>query len=217
MTLKFLGKKEGMTQVYDDKGKLVVCTVIALEPNMVAQIKTKEKDGYNALQLAGFKVPPSKVKNISSPLRGHFKKAGMDPRKALLETRLDNLEGYAVGQEIDCSIFAQTAWVDVSAVSKGKGYQGVMKRYNYRGGPAAHGSGFHRHGGSTGMRTSPGRCLPGTKKAGRMGGERVTVQSLRVIRVDREKNYMLVEGAVPGARGAALEVQRAEKKGRGKV
>lgn len=212
MTLKFLGKKEGMTQVYDKEGKVVVCTVIKAEPNVVAQIKKKEIDGHNALQLAAFKTKPSKVKNVSKALKGHFKKAQVDPRNELRESPVESVENYTVGQEINASYFAEIPFVDVAAYSKGKGFQGVMKRYNFAGGPAAHGSGFHRHGGSNGMRTSPGRCLPGMKKAGHMGDERVTVQNLRVIKIDVEKNYMLVAGAVPGARGSTLEVSRAEKK-----
>lgn len=212
MTLKFLGKKEGMAQVYDDNGNIIVCTVISAEPNLIAQIKSKETDGYNALQLAAFKTKPSKAKNVSKPLKGHYKKAGIDPRHTLLESPVESVEDYQVGQEIDVSFFAEIPFVDVSAVSKGKGFQGVMKRHNFSGGPAAHGSGFHRHAGSTGMRSTPGRCLPGGKVAGRMGGERVTVQSLRVVKIDTEKNYILVAGPVPGARGSMLEVSRAEKK-----
>ena len=212
MTLKFLGKKEGMAQVYDKNGKLVVCTVISAEPNLIAQIKNRETDGYNALQLAAFKTKPSKAKNVSKPLKGHYKKAGIDPRNALIESPVESVDDYSVGQEIDASFFAEIPFVDVSAISKGKGFQGVMKRHGFKGGPAAHGSGFHRHAGSTGMRSTPGRCLPGVKMAGRMGGERVTVQSLRVVKVDVEKKYILVAGPVPGARGSVLEVSRAEKK-----
>ena len=212
MTLKFLGKKEGMAQVYDKKGNLVVCTVISAEPNLIAQIKSREVDGYNAVQLAAFKTKPSKVRNITKPLKGHFKKAGIDPRNVIVESRVASVDDYQVGQEVNANFFAEIPFVDVAAVSKGKGFQGVMKRHNFKGGPAAHGSGFHRHAGSTGMRSTPGRCLPGVKMAGRMGGERVTVQSLRVIRVDVEKNYLLVAGPVPGARGSVLEVSRAEKK-----
>jgi len=212
MTMKFLGKKEGMAQVYDEKGNLVVCTVISAEPNVVSQVKSLERDGYSAVQLAAFKATPSKVKNISNPLKGHFKKAGIEPRRALLESPVEKIEEYKPGQEIDVAIFADCAFVDVAAVSKGKGFQGVMKRHNFKGGPAAHGSGFHRHGGSTGMRTTPGRCLPGQKMAGRMGGERVRVQNLRIVKVDPEKRCLLVAGAVPGARGSVVEISRAVKK-----
>jgi len=210
--MKFLGKKEGMAQVYDEKGNLVVCTVISAEPNIVSQVKSLERDGYSAVQLAAFKATPSKVKNISNPLKGHFKKAGIEPRRALLESPVEKIEEYKPGQEIDVAIFADCAFVDVAAVSKGKGFQGVMKRHNFKGGPAAHGSGFHRHGGSTGMRTTPGRCLPGQKMAGRMGGERVRVQNLRIVKVDPEKRCLLVAGAVPGARGSVVEISRAVKK-----
>ncbi len=212
MTLKFLGKKEGMAQFYDESGKIVVCTVITAEPNVISQIKREESDGYTSLQLAAFKVKPSKVNNVTKPLAGHFKKAGIDARTTLLESPVEKVDEYEVGQEIDATFFSEIPFVDVSSVSKGKGFQGVMKRYNFKGGPAAHGSGFHRHAGSTGMRSTPGRCLPGRKMAGRMGGERVTVQSLRVVRVDAEKNFILVAGPVPGARGSIVEVARAEKK-----
>ena len=201
-----------MAQVYDEKGNLVVCTVISAEPNIVSQVKSLERDGYSAVQLAAFKATPSKVKNISNPLKGHFKKAGIEPRRALLESPVEKIEEYKPGQEIDVAIFADCAFVDVAAVSKGKGFQGVMKRHNFKGGPAAHGSGFHRHGGSTGMRTTPGRCLPGQKMAGRMGGERVRVQNLRIVKVDPEKRCLLVAGAVPGARGSVVEISRAVKK-----
>jgi large subunit ribosomal protein L3 len=212
MSLKFMGRKEGMTQFFDKKGNLVVCTVISAEPNVVSQIKSKESDGYSALQLASMKVKVPKVKNVTKPLRGHFAKATIEPRSSLVETRIDDVDQYTVGQEIPVSYFAETEFVDVIGVSKGKGYQGVMKRHGFSGGPAAHGSGFHRHAGSTGMRSTPGRCLPGVKKAGRMGGERVTIQSLRVIMVDEAKQVIVVEGAIPGARGGLVYVQKAKKK-----
>jgi large subunit ribosomal protein L3 len=212
MTLKFLGKKDGMAQVYDENGKLIPCTVIVVEPNLISQIKSKEKDGYNAVQLAAFQVTPAKVKNVSKPLQGHYKKAGINPRRSQIESRTNDIEAYQLGQEIDVSYFADISHVDVSSISKGKGFQGVMKRYHFKGGPAAHGSGFHRHGGSTGMRSTPGRCLPGTKIAGRMGGKKVTNQNLPVVKVYPEKNVILVAGTVPGARGSIVTVRKAVKK-----
>jgi large subunit ribosomal protein L3 len=212
MTLKFMGKKQGMARLFDKDGNHVVCTVISAEPNIVTQIKRKDKEGYEAVQLSAIKVKPSKVKNVTKPLQGHFKKAEVEPRAHAAESRVENVEEYKLGQEVGASYFADAGFVDVTGVSKGKGYQGVIKRHHFAGGPASHGSGFHRHGGSCGMRTSPGRCLPGQKKAGRMGSDRVTTQNLRVVKVDEEKQVIVVEGAIPGARGGLVYVTKAEKK-----
>jgi large subunit ribosomal protein L3 len=212
MTLKLMGIKKGMARIYDKEGNLVVCTVIAAEPNIVSQIKRVEKDGYNAIQLSAIKVTAPKVQGVTKPLRGHFKKAGIEPRKHLAEARIQNPEEYQIGQEIGVGYFDGCEFVDVVGDSKGKGYQGVIKRHHFAGGPAAHGSGFHRHGGSCGMRTSPGRCLPGQKKAGRMGHERVTQQNLKVVMVDAEKNVLVVQGAIPGARGGLVYSTKAMKK-----
>jgi large subunit ribosomal protein L3 len=212
MTLKLMGKKRGMTRLFDESGNHVVCTVISAEPNLISQIKNKDKDGYEAIQLSAFKVKPPKVKNVSKPLRGHFAKAGIEARSHIIESRVPSIEEFQVGQEISVAYFAETTYVDVQGVSKGKGHQGVIKRHHFAGGPASHGSGFHRHGGSTGMRSSPGRCLPGQKKSGRMGGENVTIQSLRVVLIDEEKQVIVVEGAVPGARDGLVYVTKAVKK-----
>lgn len=212
MTLKLMGKKRGMTRLFDENGNHVVCTVISAEPNVITQIKRKESDGYEAVQLSAFKVKPAKAKNVSKPLQGHFKKAGVEARDHSLETRVDNTEAFQVGQEVSVTYFADADYVNVSGVSKGKGYQGVIKRHHFAGGPASHGSGFHRHGGSTGMRTSPGRCLPGQKKAGRMGNDKVTQQNLRVVKIDEEKQVIVVEGAIPGARGGLVYITKAAKK-----
>ena len=201
-----------MTQLFDENGNRVVCTVISAEPNMITQLKSKEKDGYEAVQLSAFKAKPSKVRNVSKPLRGHFAKAGVEARDHIVESRVESLEEFQVGQEVGVSYFAETAYVDIQGVSKGKGHQGVIKRHHFAGGPASHGSGFHRHGGSTGMRSSPGRCLPGQKKSGRMGGENVTQQNLRVVKIDEEKQVILVEGAVPGARDGLVYITKAIKK-----
>jgi len=216
MALKLMGRKRGMMQRFDSTGNVVICTVIEAEPNVITQIKTKETDGYNALQV-GFEAietndPRTKVRRAGKPLTGHFAKAGVEPRRHLQEIRLENSGEYAVGQEINVDQFSEVTFVDVIAVSKGKGYQGTMKLYGYAGGPAAHGSGFHRHQGSIGMRSTPGRCLPGGKRASRMGGERITVQSLEVVSVDKERNLLLVRGSVPGPQGALVTVQAAKKK-----
>jgi large subunit ribosomal protein L3 len=212
MTLKLMGIKKGMSRIYDKKGNLVVCTVISAEPNVVSQIKRVEKDGYNAIQLSSGKVSAAKVRGVTKPLLGHFKKAGVEPRRHLIESRIENPDEFQVGQEIDVGYFSENEFVDIAGDSKGKGYQGVIKRHHFAGGPAAHGSGFHRHGGSTGMRTSPGRCLPGQKKAGRMGHERVTLQNLKVVAVDVEKGLIVVQGAIPGARGGLVYITKAVKK-----
>jgi large subunit ribosomal protein L3 len=212
MSLKLMGKKRGMTRLFDENGNHVVCTVISAEPNIITQIKRKESDGYEAVQLSAFKVKPSKVKNVSKPLQGHFKKAGVEARGASAESRVESIEAFQVGQEVGVGYFADAGYVDVSGISKGKGYQGVIKRHHFAGGPASHGSGFHRHGGSTGMRTSPGRCLPGQKKAGRMGSDKVTLQNLRVVRVDEAKQIIVVEGAIPGARGGVVCITKSAKK-----
>ncbi len=189
-----------------------MCTVIFTEPNVISQIKRTEKDGYNAIQLSAGKVKPAKVRNVTKPLQGHFKKAGIEPRQHLAESRIDNPDEFQVGQEVGVNYFTGCETVDVIGNSKGKGYQGVIKRHHFSGGPAAHGSGFHRHGGSCGMRSTPGRCLPGQKKAGHMGDERVTIQNLRIVQIDEEKNIIVVEGAIPGARGGLVYITRAVKK-----
>jgi large subunit ribosomal protein L3 len=212
MKQKIMGIKQGMMQIFDEQGNRVVCTLIKAETHVISQIKTKEKDGYTAIQLASIKVTPAKAKNVKKPQRGHFKKAGIEPRKALCETRVDAVDSFQVGQEIGVETFSENDFVDVVGISKGKGHQGVIKRHHFAGGPAAHGSGFHRHGGSCGMRTSPGRCLPGQKKSGRMGGERVTMQNLRVVKIDAEQQIILIEGAIPGSRGGLVYVIPAMKK-----
>jgi large subunit ribosomal protein L3 len=212
MKPKLMGIKQGMMQIFDDQGNRVVCTVILAEPHVVSQIKTKESDGYTAVQLASLKATPAKAKNVRKPQLGHFKKAGIEPRRKLCEVRLDSVEGYQLGQELGVETFSEVQFVDVVGMSKGKGHQGVIKRHHFAGGPAAHGSGFHRHGGSCGMRTSPGRCLPGQKKSGRMGGEQVTMENLRVVKIDAEKKVILVEGAIPGCRGGLVYVTPAKKK-----
>lgn len=216
MALKLMGKKRGMTQLFDEKGNAVVCTVIEIEPNVVTQIKTKEKDGYVALQLGADKVKGKTQQTIDrragKPQLGHFKKAGVEARRSMAESKLVSTAEYALGQEIGVEIFEGIDFVDATAMSKGKGYQGVMKRHNFAGGPASHGSGFHRHAGATGMRSTPGRGLPGGKKAGHMGHEQVTVQSLRVVQVNKEDQLVVVKGQVPGPRNGLVYLTQATKK-----
>jgi large subunit ribosomal protein L3 len=216
MALTMMGKKRGMMQLFDKKGNVIVCTVIQAEPNVVTQIKTKETDGYTAVQLGFEKVKGKTQYTIEArtgkPRLGHFKKAGVESRRYLLESRIDSTDEYALGQEIGVSIFDEIEFVDAIAISKGKGYQGVMKRHNFAGGPASHGSGFHRHAGATGMRSTPGRGLPGGKKAGQMGNERVTVQNLQVVKIDPENQLIVIKGQVPGPRNGLVYLTQAKKK-----
>jgi large subunit ribosomal protein L3 len=204
-----------MIQLFDDKGQAVACTVIEVQPNIVTQIKTEETDRYNAIQLGADIVETKDArtinKRISKPLIGHYKKASVKPCRYLSESALESVADYSVGQEIGLEKFTDVAYIDATAMSKGKGFQGVIKRHHFAGGPAAHGSGFHRHGGSTGMRTSPGRCLPGQKMPGHMGHEKVTTQNLRVVSVDPNEKIIVVEGSVPGPRNGLVYISSGRK------
>jgi len=211
---KLLGKKRGMIQIFDANGALVPCTVIHAEPNVITQIKTKANDGYEAVQL-GFdeiivKDARTMANRCTKPLRGHFAKAGVTPRRHLAESHVADTATYAVGQTLDVTLFRDVTHVDVIGVSKGKGYQGVMKLHGFKGGPASHGSGFHRHAGSTGMRSTPGRCLPGGPRPSHMGDDQVTVQNLKIIAIDEANHLIMVEGATPGARGGLLMISVAK-------
>jgi large subunit ribosomal protein L3 len=213
--IQLMGKKRGMTQLFDDSGKHIVCTIIEIEPNVVTQIKTKDVDGYDAVQLGFDKIvtkDPRTVNNrTTKPRRGLFQKANVEPRRYLAESRPESIDAYSVGQEISLEALEDVKFVDATAVSKGKGYQGVMKKYNMAGGPASHGSSFHRHMGSTGMRSTPGRCLPGGPRASHMGAEQVTVQNLEVVLIDKEDNLLLVKGAVPGPNHGLVTISPAIK------
>jgi len=212
MSLQLIGKKKGMTRVFDEKGESIVCTVIEAEPNVVVQVKNLEKDGYVSMQLGGVKVPSSKIKNVTKPLKGHFAKGKVEPRRHLKESKVAENEMLATGEEVGVGYFAEIAFVDVIGVTKGKGFQGVIKRHGFAGGPAAHGSGFHRTAGSTGMCSNPGRTLPGLKMAGHMGNVRMTVEGLKVVRVDQEKNVILVKGAVPGCKEGLVYIRKSTKR-----
>lgn len=220
MALRFMGKKRGMTQLFDEKGNAIVCTVIEAEPNVIVQVKTKATDGYDAIQLGFDEVktedPRTVETRVTQPLRGHYAKAGVAPRRHLTESRMDNVDAYKAGDSVTLESFNDVAFVDVMSISKGKGYQGVMKLYNYAGGPAAHGSGFHRHAGSTGMRSTPGRCFPGGKRASHMGLDRRTVQNLEVVKISVEDNVILVKGQVPGSRNSLVYISPAVKKQKAK-
>ncbi len=215
MSLKFIGRKKGMTQFFDESGARIVCTVISAEPNVVTQIKRTEKDGYSSIQLGAFKLEENQNKKLNKPQLGAFKKSGAAPCKHLLESKVNNTDEFQVGSEVGVGYFSGISLVDVCGTSKGKGFQGVMKLHNFKGGPAAHGSGFHRSAGSTGMRSTPGRSFPGGKRASRMGGERKTVQNLRVVHVDEAKNLLLVSGAVPGCKDGIVYISKAIKNHKG--
>jgi large subunit ribosomal protein L3 len=205
-----LGTKLGMTQVWDENNKLIPVTVIEIAPNVVTQLRTPEKDGYQAVQIAAGAIDPRKV---NQPAAGHFKTAGVTPRRHLAEVRTADAASYELGQELTVdATFEAGQLVDVVGTSKGKGFAGVMKRHNFKGVSASHGSHRnHRKPGSIGASSTPSRVFKGMRMAGRMGGERVTVLNLRVHAVDAEKGLLLVKGAVPGARGRLVFVRNAVK------
>jgi large subunit ribosomal protein L3 len=217
MTRKLMGRKRGMTRLFDEKGNAVVATVIEIEPNVVTQIKTTDVDGYEAVQLGFEKVttndPRTIERRVKKPLRGHFAKANVEPRRFLQEFKTEKLDNFTVGQEINVDLFKVGEYLDVTATSKGKGFQGAMKLHNFAGGRATHGNSLsHRALGSTGMRSSPGRCFKGGPRASHMGDDTVTVQNLEVVMVSLEDNVILVKGAVPGARDALVTIEEAVKK-----
>ncbi|BDZ45039.1 50S ribosomal protein L3 [Naasia aerilata] len=204
-----LGTKLGMTQVWNDQGKLVPVTVIQITPNVVTQIRTPDVDGYAAVQIAYGQIDPRKA---NKPASGHFDKAGVTPRRHLTEVRTADAAEYTLGQEIAVDVFEAGAKVDVVGTSKGKGFAGVMKRHNFKGVSASHGSHRnHRKPGSIGASSTPSRVFKGMRMAGRMGGDRTTVLNLQVQAVDAEKGLLLVKGAVPGARGRLVFVRNAVK------
>ncbi|MGV8969722.1 MAG: 50S ribosomal protein L3 [Microbacteriaceae bacterium] len=208
-TKGLLGKKLGMTQVWDENNKLVPVTVVEITPNVVTQLRTQEIDGYTAVQIAYGQIDPRKV---NKPATGHFDKAGVTPRRHLTELRTPDIADYSLGQEIAVDIFTPGQLVDVVGTSKGKGFAGVMKRHNFAGVSSSHGSHRnHRKPGSIGASSTPSRVFKGMRMAGRMGGERVTVMNLKVHAVDLDKGLLLVKGAVPGARGRIVFVRNAVK------
>lgn len=197
-----LGKKLGMTQIFKEDGRLVIVTVIEAGPAKVVQKKVKEKDGYEALQV-GFDVI-RKEKNVTRPMMGHFKKASASPYRFLREVKM---EGFGEGDDVKVDIFSKGEKVVITGTSIGKGFQGVMKRHNYKGGPASHGSMFNRAPGSIGQSASPSRVWKNTALPGHMGDDRVTVKNLEIIDIKSEQNLMLVKGAVPGANGGYLVIK----------
>lgn len=206
-----LGTKLGMTQLWDANNKIVPVTVIQAGPCVVTQVRTPDTDGYSAVQL-GFGAV--KAKNVTKPAAGHFDKAGVTPRRHLVELRTADASEYTIGQEVAADTFASADVVDVTGVSKGKGTAGVMKRHGFGGLRASHGvHRKHRSPGSIGQCSTPSRIFPGLKMAGRMGVEKVTVQNLTIHAVDAERNLILVKGSIPGPKGSLVVVRSAAKKG----
>lgn len=204
-----LGTKLGMTQVWDEAGRLVPVTVVGVGTNVVTQVRSAEVDGYTAVQLAYGQIDPRKV---NKPLKGHFEKAGVTPRRHVAEIRTPNATDYTPGQEITVEVFGAGQSIDVSGTTKGKGFAGVMKRHGFKGVSSSHGSHRnHRKPGSIGACATPSRVLKGVRMAGRMGNERQTTQNLTVHAIDAEKGLLLVKGAVPGPKGGVVVVKTASK------
>jgi large subunit ribosomal protein L3 len=202
MKKAIIGKKVGMTQIFDENGKVIPVTVIEAGPCSVVQKKTVEKEGYASIQL-GFE--DIEERKLTKPQKGHFQKSGVFPKRHLKEFRLENADSFNVGDEIKADIFAEGDRVDVTGISRGKGYAGVIKRWNARRTPSSHGGGpVHRHAGSMGASASPSRIFKGKIGAGQMGAEQVTVQNLDVVKVDPELNMIAVRGAIPGPKGGIV-------------
>lgn len=203
-----IGKKVEMTQIFDETGKVIPVTVIEAGPCLVAQVKSVETDGYNAIQLGYGDVKESK---LNKPEKGHFAKAKLALKKHLREFRMDSVDGVNVGDEIKVDTFVVGDRIDVQGTSKGKGFQGVIKRHGQSRGPMGHGSMYHRRPGSMGPTSTPGRVFKGKKLPGHMGRVTVTIQNLDVVKVDLDKNAILVKGSVPGAKGAILKLKTSVK------
>ena len=211
MSFGIIGTKLGMTQVFDETGRAIPVTVIQAGPCTVTQIKSKQTDGYTAVQIGYKEVKP---KSLNKPELGHLAKSGASSLRHLQEYRLDETGSFELGQEVKADIFSAGQIVDVSGTSIGRGFAGYQKRHNFKRGPMSHGSKNHRAPGSTGAGTTPGRVYPGKRMAGRLGGKRVTIRKLTVVRVDAERNLLLIKGAVPGKPGALLSIMPENKVGR---
>ncbi len=208
MKKAIIAKKVGMTQVFTEKGTLIPVTVLEAGPCVVIQKKTMENDGYEAIQVG---YTDAKPKHVTKPMKGHFDKAGVTAKKYLKEFKLDDISTYEIGAEIKADVFTAGDKVDVSGVSKGKGFQSTIKRYNAQRGPMGHGSKSHRVVGSMSSGTTPGRVKKNKKMPGHMGSVKVTIQNIEVVRADAEKNLLLVKGAVPGPKGAVLVIKDSVK------
>lgn len=208
MKKAILATKVGMTQIFNEDGVLTPVTVLQAGPCVVTQVKTVENDGYSAVQV-GFVDKREKL--VNKPLKGHFDKAGVSYKRYVRELKLEDAESYALAQEIKADIFAAGDKIDVTAISKGKGFQGAIKRHGQHRGPMAHGSKFHRHAGSNGACSDPSKVFKGKKMPGQMGHKKITIQNLEVVRVDAENNLLLVKGSVPGPKKCLVTIREAVK------
>lgn len=214
MTIGLLGKKLGMTRIYDEAGTFIPVTVIQAGPCPILQIKSKEKDGYSALQV-GFDPKPER--NVTRPLMGHFKRAGVSPLRVVREFRIEDLDGFTIGQALDLSLFESGEKVDVTGVSKGRGFAGFQKRVHSSRGPETHGSMYHRRSGSMGASADPSHVYRGKAAAGHMGAARATAQALTVVKVDKDRNLLLVRGSIPGHNNGYVIIRKSVKARRKKA
>ena len=208
MKKAILATKVGMTQIFDENGVLIPVTVLQAGPCVVTQVKTVDNDGYKAVQV-GFVDKREKL--VNKPVKGHFDKAGVSYKRYVRELKLENAEEYSVKDEIKADIFAAGDKIDATAISKGKGFQGAIKRHGQHRGPMAHGSKFHRHHGSNGSATTPGRVFKGKGMPGQMGNKQITIQNLEIVKVDAENNLLLVKGSVPGPKKSLVTVKETVK------
>ena len=204
-----IGKKVGMTQIFGNMGEVVPVTLIEAGPCVVLQKKISDQEGYDAVQLGYEDI---KEKKLTKSLKAKFSKVKVKPKRYIREFRVSNTEDYKVGQELNVDIFEEGSFVDVCGTSKGKGFAGVIKRWGFKGGPKSHGSRFHRAPGSIGASASPSRVFKGRKLPGQMGNKRVTTQSLKIVRMDKEENLLVIKGAVPGASRGIVIIKQAKKK-----
>ena len=211
MKKAMLTTKVGMTQIFGEDGVLIPVTVLEAGPVVVTQVKTVENDGYSAVQV-GFVDKREKL--VNKPLKGHFDKAGVSYKRYVREFKLEDAEGYAVAQEIKADVFTAGDKIDATAISKGKGFQGAIKRHGQSRGPMTHGSKFHRHAGSNGSASDPSKVFKGKKMPGQMGNKQVTIQNLEVVKVDAENNLLLVKGAVPGPKKSLVKIKESVKSGK---
>jgi large subunit ribosomal protein L3 len=209
MSLGLVGRKVGMTRVFSDDGVSTPVTVIEVEPNRVSQLKTVDTDGYTAVQVV---TGTRRASRVNKPMAGHYRKAGVEPGRTAMEFRVDSVEGIELGSEMKVDMFEQGQIVDVTGTSKGKGFAGAVKRHNFRTQDATHGNSLsHRAPGSIGQNQTPGRVFKGKKMSGHMGAERKTTQNLEIVRVDAERNLLLIKGSVPGAKTGDVIVRPASK------
>ena len=208
MKKAILATKVGMTQIFNDEGVLIPVTVLQAGPCVVTQVKTEENDGYSAVQVG---YMDKREKLVNKPMKGHFDKAGVSGKRFVREFKLENAAEYELGQEIKVDVFEAGDHIDATAISKGKGYQGAIKRHGQSRGPMTHGSKYHRHAGSNGAASDPSKVFKGKKMPGQMGNKQITVQNLEVVRVDTENNLLLVKGAVPGPKKSLVTIKETVK------